>query len=336
MIVCLYGRPFLPVVDSALSDLADAMDEAGNKVVPVALEDALAQAQPLEEVATLYILPFDAPQGTEPADLISRIFPRAALVTSFAVQELCWDKIETTARLIERGVPVPETLITSNPSELLEFVKRHEYVVLKERGGCGGQGHLVVWRDGQELHGDSGSHEYIIEPVRGGRRVLEDRVMRYPGPFYAQRMVGTVRSRRFEPGQTLRAYVIDNEVRFWTERYRDKYTRPSDWITDVHLGAKYRFVLNVSDEIRKTALRAAEAVGARIAAVDLIRTSAQGAMVLEVDTDSHHMMIDRQFKDIPEFREFFNLDWHIARALLRKTQPVDVRAMSMRRRDSDR
>jgi glutathione synthase/RimK-type ligase-like ATP-grasp enzyme len=123
-----------------------------------------------------------------------------------------------------------------------------------------------------------------------------------------------VKARQFEPGQVLRAYVVDNEVTFWTERFRERYQRPADWIVNVGLGARYRFVLNVSDEIRKVALRAAEVLGARIAAVDVIRTVAQGGMVLEVDTDGQHMMIDRQFKEI-------------------KTTPVEVRATSLRRRD---
>jgi hypothetical protein len=38
--------------------------------------------------------------------------------------------------------------------------------------------------------------------------------------------------------------------------------------------------------------------------------------VLEVDTDSHHMIIDRQFKYIPEYRDFFDLDRYIAEALI--------------------
>ena len=137
----------------------------------------------------------------------------------------------------------------------------------------------------------------------------------YPAPFYLQRLIGDQFAGQFLPGQMLRAYVVDGQIGFWTERYRDHYRRPSDWIINVARGAKYRFVLNVSEEAKKLALRAADVVGARVAAVDILRSSA-GLRVLEVDTDGYHMMIDRQFKLIPDYRGFFNLDRFIAEALL--------------------
>ena len=118
------------------------------------------------------------------------------------------------------------------------------------------------------------------------------------------------------PGQILRAYVIDSQIVFWTERYREHSARPSDWIISVGRGARYRFVLSVSEEAKKIAVRTAEVIGLRAGAVDLIRTGSQGPYVLEVDADSHHMMIDRQFKHIPDYREFFNFDRHLAEALL--------------------
>ena len=118
------------------------------------------------------------------------------------------------------------------------------------------------------------------------------------------------------PGQVLRAYIIDSQIAFWTERYRDRYSRPSDWIINIGLGAKYRFLHDTSEETKKVALRTAEVIGFRIGVVDLIRTGSDGPYVLEVDTDSYHMIIDRQFKYIPEYRDFFNLDRYIAEALL--------------------
>jgi glutathione synthase/RimK-type ligase-like ATP-grasp enzyme len=114
----------------------------------------------------------------------------------------------------------------------------------------------------------------------------------------------------------LRAYVIDSQIMFWTERYRERYSRPADWIINVGLGAKCRILQDISEEAKKVAIRTAEVVGVRIGAVDLIRTGSAGPYVLEVDTDSHHMLIDRQFKDIPEYRDYFNLEHYIAEALL--------------------
>lgn len=38
--------------------------------------------------------------------------------------------------------------------------------------------------------------------------------------------------------------------------------------------------------------------------------------MLEVDTDGPHMMIDRSFKLLPEYREIYDLDRYIADLLL--------------------
>src|SRR5574337_1301991 len=134
-----------------------------------------------------------------------------------------------------------------------------------------------------------------IDLLPQGQRRLHGERLEYPGPFYAQRLVADL-GRRVSPGQVLRAYVVDSQIVFWTERYRERYLRPADWIINVALGAKYRILQDLSEEAKKIAIRTAEVVGLRIAAVDLIRTGSAGPYVLEVDTGSHHMLIDRQFK----------------------------------------
>jgi len=320
MIVCLYGRAFAPFVEPAVRDLSSAAAAAGGEIQPLTIEAAIADRQRREAAHRLYILPFDVPSShefpAEPAALIRNLFPRIDVATSFAVQDLCWDKIATQERLVDRGVPVPDTLTSAEPSEVYDFVRRHGFAIMKERFSCASQGHIVVWFDGDQLVGDSGSHEYRMElAIAGHRRLHGDRLV-YPAPFYVQRLVADRGPRGINPGQVLRAYIVDNQVVFWSERYREHYLRPSDWLISVSRGARYRFVLNVSEEVKKIALRTAEVIGMRIGVVDLIRTGSQGPYVLEVDTDSHHMMIDRQFKEIPEYREFFDLDRYIAEALL--------------------
>lgn len=320
MIACVYGRAFAPFVESVADDIRAAAAAAGSEIYPVTIEAAVAQPARCADVHRLYVLPFDPPLSRDGpashATTIRQVFPRAELVTSFAVQELCWDKVATEERLLGRGVPVPETVISSDPHAVREFVRRHRYVLLKERHSCAGQGHVVVWLEGEQLVGDSGSHQYRIELVTEGERRLEHDRLLYPAPFYAQRLVADIGPRGVTPGQVLRAYIVDNHVVFWTERYRERYVRPSDWIINVGRGAKYRFVLNVSEEAKKLALRSAEVIGLRIGVVDMIRTGSRGPYVLEVDTDGYHMIIDRRFKAIPDYREFFDLDRYIAEALL--------------------
>jgi hypothetical protein len=312
MIACLYGRAFAPFVEPVIQDLAAAASTAGGAIQPLSIESVAHDRALGADVHRLYILPFDVPEmphlPAAPAALLRALFPRADLVTSVAVQDLCWDKVATQERLLGRGVPVPDTLMSSDPAHVHEFVQRHGFALLKERYSCGGYGHVVIWFDDNQLMGDSGSHHYRMELVAGGtRQVRGDRCI-YPAPFYVQRLVVDTGPRAITPGQVLRAYIVDNQIVFWSERYRDHYTRPSDWIINVSRGAKYRFLHDASEEAKKIALRSAEVIGMRIGVVDLIRTASGGPYVLEVDTDGYHMMIDRQFKCIPEYREFFNLD----------------------------
>ncbi len=316
MIACVFGQTFAPFVEPVVRDLCAAAAAAGGDMRALTVEAALRDRRGVADVHRVYVLPFDPPGSESPATLIRDLFPQAEVATSFAAQDLSWDKIATQELLVERGLPVPDTLITSDPEEVRQFVRQHGFAVLKERHGCAGQGHLVLWWDDGEVVGDSGSHRYRMELASHGARRLVGECLTYPAPFYVQRLVADVSPRGVSPGQVLRAYVIDNHIAFWTERYRDRYLRPSDWIINVGLGAKYRFLHDVSEETKKIALRSAEILGLRIAAVDLIRTGSRGPYVLEVDTDSHHMIIDRQFKHIPEYREFFNLDRYIADALL--------------------
>jgi len=314
MIACLYGRDFAPFVEPVVRDLCAAAAAAGGEMQPLTIEAARADPERRAAVHRLYILPFDGPAPV--SAFIRDLFPRVEIANSFAAQDLCWDKVATEERLLNRGVPVPETLMSAEPADVFEFVRANQFAILKERYSCAGQGHVVLWIDDGQLVGDSGSHRYRVELVSSGRRQLCGERLIYPAPFYVQRLVGDLGPRGFIPGQLLRAYVVDGQIAFWTERYRDHYLRPADWIVNVSQGAKYRFVQNVSEEAKKIALRSADVMGLRIGVVDLIRTGRGESYVLDIDTEGYHMLIDRQFKYIPEYRDFFNLDRYIAETLL--------------------
>jgi len=319
MIVCLYGRPFAPFVEPVARDLCDAVNGLGTEMRAITIEDAYGHGRPFEAVKHLYVLPFDPPESAEQTtvqDLVADLFPHARPIVSVVAHELCWNKIATQERLRDRGVPIPETLVTVLPEDVIEFVGEHEFAVLKESHSCGGQGHLIVWLDDGQLVGDCGSHRYAIDLVRDGRRRLHGDRLSYPGPYYLQRLIADIDPRGVTPPQVLRAYVVDREIVFWTERYREHYTRPSDWIINHALGARYRFVQNVSAEAEKIALRAADVVGARVAAVDLVRTGRGGIYVIEVDCDGSHMFVDRSFKEVPDYRDYFDLDRYIAQLIV--------------------
>jgi len=331
MIACLYGELYAPFVEEIVRDVRRAAAAAGGAVWPITVEAAGAQRERCAEVHRLYILPFDPPAKVEPAEtpstLVQALFPRAEVVTPFAVQDLCSDKVATQERLVDRGIPVPDTLISSEPAEVYDFVRTHGYAVLRDRYACGSQSHIALWLDEGHLVGDSGSHQYRLDLVRQGRRQLQGVHLTYPAPFYVQRLIADIGPRWVTPGQVVRAYVIDHQIAFWTEAYRDRYHRPADWISTGGPDGRYRFLQNVSEEAQKIALRTADVIGMRMGAVDLVRTGSSGPYVLEVVVDSYRMIIDRQFKQIPEYRDFFDLDRYIAEALLIEPTPVATRRL---------
>lgn len=326
MIAVLYGRTAEPWVAGIVADLQVAADARRREIAALPIETALRAAREWHSVERLYVLPFDLP-ATLPVDLptatprlIAEMFPRAQVVNPTAVHEQCWDKLATARRLLERGVPMPETLITDDPAEAGDFVRRHEQAILKEPRGCAGHGHLVLLAGGDDgLAGETaGGRRYAVELIPSGvGRRLQHGVLAVPPPFYLQRLVTQVgHGGVLRPAQVLRAYLVDGQVAFWTERARDRIRRPGDFVISAAFGARYRFVQTVSETVAATARRAADVLGVRVGAIDLLRAGADGPFVLEADTDGQHMCIDRSFKRLPEYRSTFDFERQIAEALL--------------------
>ena len=324
MIACLYGKTAELFVGPTVDDLQEAAAACGADVTALTIEGVLHSVREWQSVERLYTLPFDVPRDLpdslprDPSLLLAALFPRAELVNPPAVHELAWDKVATARRLIDRGVPMPESLVTGDPEEARAFVREHGQAVLKETRSCGGQGHVVVFADESgTIGGEAQGSRYAVDFEDDGvARSLAHGVLTCPPPFYLQRLVTDVgRHGALKPAQILRAYVVGGQVVFWTERYRDRIRRPSDFIISVAFGARYRFLPEVSDAAKTVARRAAEVLGVRVGAVDLIRTGGEGPYVLEVDTDGHHMMIDRSFKQLPEYRDVHDFDGYIAELL---------------------
>jgi hypothetical protein len=328
MIVCLYGKSAAPFVEPLARDLVAAAARSRAEVAALTIEAALSDPGRWRDVRRLYVLPFEVPLDlpaslpAAPAALLRTLFPGAGIVNNLAVHELCFDKINCTKRLLERGLPLPTTLLTSDPREAREFVAAYGNAVLKEPRSCGGHGHVVLSAAGDgTIIGESAGRRYVVElRASGVGRTLAHGVLEVPPPFFLQRLVAEVgRGGKLMPAQILRAYLVDGRILFWTERYRERYRRPSDFIVNVSFGARYRFLPAVNEEVRKLAMRAAEVLDVRIGAVDIIRTFGGEASVLEVDTDGHLMIIDRSFKLLPEYRSIHDFDRFIADALTAPT-----------------
>ena len=325
MIACLYGRTAEPYVGSAVADLQASAMARGGEIGALTIETAVRAEHAWESVERLYVLPFDVPLHLPDwlpmavPQLIKALFPRADVVNAPAVHELTWDKLSMTHRLLERGVPMPESIITNDPEEARDFVRGHGEAMLKEPRSCGGHGHVVLFADaGGAIAGEVPGRRYAVELAPSGvGRSLAHGVLSCPPPFYLQRLItGVGRTGVLTPAQIVRAYVVDGQVAFYTERYRARVRRPGDFIINASFGAKYRFLPAVSDATQTVARRAAEVLGVRAGAVDLIRTGESGPYVLEVDTDGYHMLIDRGFKQLPEYRDVYDFDDYVADLLL--------------------
>ncbi|MDX2171143.1 MAG: hypothetical protein SF182_29005, partial [Deltaproteobacteria bacterium] len=349
MIVLLYGRTADPWVTPIIQDLQAAAAAQRREIHALAIETALRSPRQWQSVERLYVLPFDLPvalpDGFSSATprLLAELFPTAEVVNPAAAHELVWDKIATAHRLLERGVPMPETLITDDPHEAQAFVRRHQQAILKEPRACGGHGHVVLLAgDDGALAGEVASgRRYAVELEAAGLgRRLQHGVLALPPPFYLQRLVtGVGRGGVLSQAQVLRAYIIDGQIAFWTERTRDKIRRPADFIVSATFGARYRFVRAVGDALAAVARRAAEALGLRVGVVDLLRAGDDGPFVLEADSDGQHMLIDRSFKHIPEYRDVFDIDRMIADVLMTPAAPAArplPRRPPLARRDAPR
>jgi hypothetical protein len=345
MIVLLYGAAAEPWVGAIAVDILRAAEAGGGEIVALTLESALRARREWQSVRRLYLLPFDVPADLPPelpldaAQLVADLFPRAEVANAMAAHALCWDKLAAARRLLERGVAMPETLITMDPDEARDFVRHHDQAILKEPRGGGGRGHVVLLadRDGT-IAGEVPGRRYVVElALSGVGRTLRHGVLTCPPPFYLQRLVTDVgRGGVLRPAQILRAYVVDGQIAFWTERRRDKIRRPADFVISAAGGARYHFVRAVSDAATTLARRAAEALGVRIGAIDLIRAGDQGPFVLQADTDGQHLVIDRGFKQLPEYRDVFDLDRLIADVLLAPTAEVKTRTVGVERRGDHR
>ncbi|MEO8603357.1 MAG: hypothetical protein ABI629_12345 [bacterium] len=337
MNVLLFGRSAEPWLTQIIDEVQAAADARHKVVEAVPIETVLRSPGEWESVERLYVLPFDLPANLSEdlpmatPRLLATLFPHAEILNPAPSHELCWDKLASAQRLLERGVPMPETLITNDPAEASDFVRHHQYAVLKEPRSCGGHGHVVLMAgaDGG-LAGEVPGRRYAVELQASGiGRTVHHGVLSVPAPFYLQRLVSASgRGGVLRPAQVLRAYIVNGQVAFWTERYRDKIRRPADFIISATFGARYRFVRAVDESLEGLARRAADALGARIGAVDVLRADNDGPFVLEADSDGQHMFIDRSFKALPEYRSTFDLDRMIADALL--TPAPDHRAGAQR------
>lgn len=166
--------------------------------------------------------------------------------------ERCVDKFYTDALMREAGLPTPETMVCERADEAMAAVRAMGEVVIKPIFGSMGHGIVrvsdpdVAWR--------------VVRPLEQMKAV-----------FYVQRAID-------HGGRDLRVFVVGGRVIGAIERQAPE----GEWRSNVSRGGSARAV-DVRTEWARLAVRAASAVGADYAGVDLLPAADGSVLVLEVN-----------------------------------------------------
>ena len=176
-------------------------------------------------------------------------------VNTAAVAEACGDKLITTALLAQANVPQPNSRVAFTPESALETIETMGYpVVLKPVVGSWGRLLAKV--------NDRDSAEAILEhkSVLGS---VQHSV------FYIQEYIE-------KPGRDIRSVVVGDKV--ITALYR----KSPHWITNTARGGEGE-LCPVTPELEELSIKAAQAVGGGVLAVDVIEDPKRGLLVNEVN-----------------------------------------------------
>ena len=176
-------------------------------------------------------------------------------VNTAAVAEACGDKLITTALLARAGVPQPHSRVAFTPESSLETIEAMGYpVVLKPV--IGSWGRLLAKINDRDSAEAILEHKAVLGSVQHS-------------VFYIQQYIK-------KPGRDIRAVVVGDKV--ITAIYR----KSAHWITNTARGGEGE-LCPVTPELEEVSLKAAQAVGGGVLAVDVIEDPERGMLVNEVN-----------------------------------------------------
>ncbi len=233
-----------PVGQSGVGDHTGAGDSLGAEGVALFTADAvLARIIPSGSLEQI-IYRVDALHWIEERGVPVMNSPRAI--------ERTVDKFYTSALLREAGLPVPETVVCERAADAVEAVRRMGDAIVKPIFGSMGHGLVRVT--------DPEVARRVCKPLEQMRSV-----------FYVQRAID-------HGGRDVRAFVVGSQVLGAIERQAP----PGEWRTNVSLGGRAA-PITLPAEWAELAVRAAAAVGAEYAGVDLLPDGDGRVYVLEVN-----------------------------------------------------
>lgn len=178
------------------------------------------------------------------------------VINSFQTSLTCGNKLFTTLALIKAGLPSPKTMMAFTPETALKALDTVGYpAVLKPVVGSWGR--LVALVKERE------SAQAVIE----AREEIKNALLHV---YYIQELIK-------RPPRDIRVIVIGDEV--VAASYR--YPPPGDWRTNVARGGVSK-PCPITKELKQLALKASEAVGGGVVAVDCME-GPDGFLVSEVN-----------------------------------------------------
>jgi [lysine-biosynthesis-protein LysW]--L-2-aminoadipate ligase len=193
-------------------------------------------------------------------------------VNTAAVAETCGDKLITSTALAKAGVPQPRTLAAYTPESAMQAIEKIGYpVVIKPVVGSWGRLLAKI--------NDRDAAEAILE-----HKVTLGSVQH--SIFYIQEFID-------KPGRDIRAFVVNDQT------VCAIYRKSEHWITNTARGGEGE-VCPVTPELDDLCVRAAQAVGGGVLAIDVIEHPQNGLLVNEVNhTMEFHTTVPTTGVDIP-------------------------------------
>ncbi len=193
-------------------------------------------------------------------------------VNTARVAEACGDKLSTSAALTLAGIPQPRNIIAFSPEAALEAIESLGYpVVLKPVVGSWGR--LLAKINDREAAEAVLEHKSVLGSVQHS-------------VFYIQEYIE-------KPGRDIRALVIGDRT------IAAIYRKSPHWITNTARGGEGE-ACPITAELDELCVRAAQAVGGGLLAVDVMEHPDRGYVVNEINhTMEFHTAMPTTGVDIP-------------------------------------
>ena len=186
-----------------------------------------------------------------------------ATVNTAAVADACGDKLTTSTLLAKAGLPQPRNVVAFTPESALEALEELGYPAVV-KPVVGSWGRLLAKIN------DRDAAEAIFEH-KATLGSTQHQV------FYVQEFIN-------KPGRDIRAIVIGGRV--LTAMYR----KSEHWITNTARGGEGE-LCPITPEIESICLKAAQAMGGGVLAIDLVEHPERGYLINEVNhTMEFHTM----------------------------------------------